>query len=143
MSDLKPLHFCVDVTVPSVDDGSMSLYECVANLAKNINDFASQLDGVLAEIAAMKKTIADIAENPAVISVNNATGEITTVIDSDTSDIADLPSDVSEFHHSGGRIGFAYNVSSGKAVLAVAAGNKYDGYKFYPVVSANEYRSDD
>lgn len=142
MSELKPLHFCVDVTVPSVDDGSMSLYECVANIAKSFNDLASQLDGVLSEIATLKKTIADIAENPAVISVNNATGEITTVIDSDTSDIADLP-DATEFHHSGGRIGFAYNMTTGKAVLAVAAGNKYDGYKFYPVVSANEYRSDD
>lgn len=44
METIKPLEFCVNVTIPSVDSSGLSLYQCVGALAEAVKQFADQLN---------------------------------------------------------------------------------------------------
>lgn len=44
METIKPLEFCVNVTIPTVDSSAMSFYQCLGALASAVQDFADQLN---------------------------------------------------------------------------------------------------
>lgn len=44
MNNIKPLEFCVNVTIPTVDSSGMSFYQCLGALASAVQDFADQLN---------------------------------------------------------------------------------------------------
>lgn len=71
---IKPIKLCVDITIPSIDDDSISLYEAVGILANKMQEAIKEINAELETVAG-----AYSAENPPpypVKSVNGMTGNV-------------------------------------------------------------------
>lgn len=71
---IKPIKLCVNITIPSIDDDSISLYEAVGILANKMQEAIKEINAALETVAG-----AYSAENPPpypVKSVNGMTGNV-------------------------------------------------------------------
>lgn len=86
---IKPIKLCVNITIPSIDDDSISLYEAVGILANKMQEAIKEINAALETVAG-----AYSAENPPpypVKSVNRAeTKDVVTVFEPEGGGIEDL-----------------------------------------------------
>lgn len=72
---IKPIRLCVNITIPSIDDDSISLYEAVGILANKMQEAIKEINAALETVSG-----AYSANNPPpypVKSVNGKTGDVT------------------------------------------------------------------
>ena len=71
---IKPIKLCVNITIPTIDDDSISLYECVGILGNKLQEAIQKINESLGSLEG-----AYTADNPPpypVTSVNGKTGEV-------------------------------------------------------------------
>lgn len=90
MSDIKPVKMCINITIPSIDDDSISLYEAVGILASKMQEAIAEVNKNLGILST-----AYSASNPPpypVKSVNNAiTQNVQTVFITEGVDFNQIP----------------------------------------------------
>lgn len=49
-ANIKPLKMCINITIPSVEDSDLSLYEAMCTLARKLQDTISEINEILADV---------------------------------------------------------------------------------------------
>lgn len=49
-ANIKPLKMCINITIPSVEDTDLSLYEAMCTLASKLQDTINEINDILAEV---------------------------------------------------------------------------------------------
>lgn len=113
---IKPIKLCVNITIPTIDDDSISLYECVGILGNKLQEAIQKINESLGSLEGVYRP-----ENPPpypVTSVNQAeTKDVITVFEPEGGDIEDVSqAELIAAYKAGARLG-AFNQDNGTCRL--------------------------
>lgn len=113
---IKPIRLCVNITIPTIDDDSISLYEAVGILANKLQEAIQKINESLGSLEDVYRP-----ENPPpypVTSVNRAeTKDVITVFEPEGGDIEDVSqAELIAAYKAGARLG-AFNQDNGTCRL--------------------------
>lgn len=113
---IKPIKLCVNITIPTIDDDSISLYECVGILGNKLQEAIQKINESLGSLEGVYRP-----ENPPpypVTSVNQAeTKDVITVFEPEGGDIEDVSqTELIAAYKAGARLG-AFNQDNGTCRL--------------------------
>lgn len=113
---IKPIKLCINITIPTIDDDSISLYECVGILGNKLQEAIQKINESLGSLEDVYRP-----ENPPpypVTSVNRAeTKDVITVFEPEGGDIEDVSqAELIAAYKAGARLG-AFNQDNGTCRL--------------------------
>lgn len=113
---IKPIKLCINITIPTIDDDSISLYECVGILGNKLQEAIQKINESLGSLEYVYRP-----ENPPpypVTSVNRAeTKDVITVFEPEGGDIEDVSqAELIAAYKAGARLG-AFNQDNGTCRL--------------------------
>lgn len=116
ITPIKPIRLCVNITIPTIDDDSISLYEAVGILANKLQEAIQKINESLGSLEGVYRP-----ENPPpypVTSVNRAeTKDVITVFEPEGGDIEDVSqAELIAAYKAGARLG-AFNQDNGTCRL--------------------------
>lgn len=116
ITPIKPIRLCVNITIPTIDDDSISLYECVGILGNKLQEAIQKINESLGSLEDVYRP-----ENPPpypVTSVNRAeTKDVITVFEPEGGDIEDVSqAELIAAYKAGARLG-AFNQDNGTCRL--------------------------